>query len=215
MSEHKPYIIWDWNGTLLDDTRSAIDTLNIMLQRRGGCAITDEFYRDHFSFPVKPFYKSIGVCLENENWDDLAREYHDIYESMPKVLNAAALAALQRAKALTSGQSILSALREDLLVNITKELGVADFMDHIYGVDNLDGASKIERGFELMAKIGDRSDDIVLIGDSLHDKAVADALGVKCVLTGEGSHAAWRLKAVSPTGDTLTQALDIALNIMI
>ena len=51
----------------------------------------------------------------------------------------------------------------------------------------------------------------VLIGDALHDKEVADALGVRCVLCAQGSHAAWRLRAVAPTGDTLMETLDLAL----
>ena len=45
------HILWDWNGTLLDDTQAALDTLNIMLARRGGRPIAMDFYRDHFSFP--------------------------------------------------------------------------------------------------------------------------------------------------------------------
>ena len=28
------YVLWDWNGTLLDDTQAALDTLNIMLAAR-------------------------------------------------------------------------------------------------------------------------------------------------------------------------------------
>ena len=53
--------------------------------------------------------------------------------------------------------------------------------------------------------------DVVLIGDALHDKEVADALKVRCVLCGQGSHAAWRLREVAPTGDTLLEAVDLAL----
>ena len=33
---NSPHLIWDWNGTLLDDTDAAIETLNIMIGRRGG-----------------------------------------------------------------------------------------------------------------------------------------------------------------------------------
>jgi phosphoglycolate phosphatase-like HAD superfamily hydrolase len=51
-----------------------------------------------------------------------------------------------------------------------------------------------------------------MIGDSLHDKEVADALGVRCVLCAQGSHAAWRLRAVAPTGDTLLDAVRLALD---
>ena len=210
------HILWDWNGTLLDDTQAALDTLNIMLARRGGTPITMEFYRDHFAFPVKPFYKSIGVCLENEDWDALAREYHDVYAEQPKRLNPETVAALERVKAAGARQSIISALRQDLLEEITARLGVAKYMDRICGVDNLDGFGKIDRARELISALqtpqtSQTSQTFILIGDSLHDKEVADALGVRCVLCGQGSHAAWRLRAVAPTGETLLDALDIAL----
>ena len=212
------HILWDWNGTLLDDTQAALDTLNAMLARRRGRPIAMDYYRDHFAFPVKPFYKSIGVCLENEDWDALAREYHDVYAEQPKRLNPETIAALERAKASGARQSIISALRQDLLEEITAELGVAKYMDFIYGVDNLDGRSKVERARELISAIQNsqtfelsNSQTFVFIGDSLHDKEVADALGVRCVLCAQGSHAGWRLRAVAPTGDTLLEALDLAL----
>ena len=211
------HVVWDWNGTLLDDTQAALDTLNVMLARRGGRPVAMDFYRDHFAFPVKPFYKSIGVCLENEDWDALAREYHDIYARQPKRLNAEAIAALERAKAAGARQAIISALRQDLLDAATAASGVAAYMDLVYGVDNLDGASKLDRARELLKAVAPSGGaagepiDVCLVGDALHDKEVADALGIRCVLCAQGSHAAWRLRAVAPTGDTLLEAVDLAL----
>ena len=207
------HVFWDWNGTLLDDTQAAVDTLNAMLARRGGRPVAMDYYRDHFAFPVRPFYESIGVCLENEDWDALAREYHDTYAEQPKRLNPEAVAALERAKAAGARQSVISALRQDLLEAALVECGVRGFFDYVYGVDNLDGRSKADRAKELFRRVAAEGDasDVVVIGDALHDKEVADALGVRCVLCAQGSHAAWRLRAVAPTGDTIMDALDIAL----
>ena len=212
------YILWDWNGTLLDDTQAALDTLNAMLRRRGRTPIEMGFYRDHFSFPCRPFYEQIGMPVPDAEWDALAREYHEIYSAQPVKLNAETLAALERVKAAGVRQSIISALRQDLLDDVTKALGVAPYMECIYGTDNLDGASKLDRALELMTRLvatadeGDRFlSNVVMIGDALHDKEVADALGVRCVLCGQGSHAAWRLREVAPTGDTLLEAVDLAL----
>ena len=208
------HILWDWNGTLLDDTQAALDTLNAMLRRRGGSPIAMDYYRDHFAFPVKPFYKSIGVCLENEDWDALAVEYHDTYAAQPKRLNHEAVAALERVGAAGVRQSIISALRQDLLEAALEEFGIRRFFDYAYGVDNLDGNSKLWRARELVARLsaeGVAAGDMVVVGDALHDKEVADALGVRCVLCAQGSHAAWRLRAVAPTGDTLLEALELAL----
>ena len=212
------YFLWDWNGTLLDDTQAALDTLNEMLVRRGREPIAMDFYRDHFAFPCRPFYEEIGMSVPDSEWDALAKEYHDIYSRQPVRLNRETLAALERVKAAGARQSIISALRQDLLDDVTVKFGVAPYMECVYGTDNLDGASKLDRALELMTKLvataaeGDRFlSNVVMIGDALHDKEVADALGVRCVLCGQGSHAAWRLAEVAPTGATLLEAVDLAL----
>ena len=188
-----------------------------MLGRRGLKPIDVGFYRDHFAFPVRPFYAAIGVNLEREDWDALACEYHDTYGAQPKCLNREALTALEVVKAVGAGQSIISALRQDLLARATFDLGVSPYMDYIYGTDNLDGASKLDRARELVSLIrtvggGRRLADVVLVGDALHDKEVADQLGIGCVLCGQGSHAAWRLAEVAPTGESLMDAVRLALN---
>jgi len=209
-----PYILWDWNGTLLDDTQAALDTLNVMLARRGAKPIGMDFYRDHFAFPVRPFYESIGMELMREDWDALAREYHAIYAARPMALNRETIAALEKVKAAGVRQSIISALRQGLLDKVTAAYGVAPYMECIYGTDNLDGSSKLDRALELMSAIAPASGeklDVILIGDALHDKEVADALGVRCVLCAQGSHAGWRLREVAPTGDTLLEAVGLAL----
>ena len=215
MSARRPtYVLWDWNGTLLDDTQAALDTLNIMFKRRGAKPIALDFFRDHFAFPCRPFYDMIGMHVEDDEWDALAKEYHDVYAEQPKKLNRETIAALERVKAAGARQSIISALRQDLLDEVTAQMGVAQYMECIYGVDNLDGASKLDRALELMNRIAPavgEQPDVVLIGDALHDKEVADALKVRCVLCGQGSHASWRLRKVAPTGETLLEAVDLAL----
>jgi len=210
----KTYIIWDWNGTLLDDTRAAFDTLNIMLAKRGSKSIEMDFYLDNFAFPVRPFYEAIGVVLENEDWDMLAQEYHDIYFKQPKAPNALAKAALEKASGLCAGQAILSALRQDLLVREVAHCGLGGYLDALAGVDNLDGASKLARGKALIEQLREEHplvERFVMIGDALHDKEVADALGVECVLCPVGSHAGWRLEKVAPTAENLTAAVDLAM----
>ena len=209
-----PHIIWDWNGTLLDDTEAALKTLNIMIERRGGKPIGMEFYLDTFAFPVRPFYDMIGIGAKSEEeWNEIAREYHETYLSQPKGLNAGAVAALEAAKAAGCGQSMLSALRQDYLDVQMKEYGIDKYFDFVYGSNNLHGASKVDRARELIARLA--APHLVMIGDAVHDKEVADALGVPCVLVAQGSHAAWRLRAVAPTADTLEEAVELALQVTV
>ena len=203
-------ILWDWNGTLLDDTLSAVDALNEMLSKRGLAPIDAGFYRANFAFPVRPFYEAIGVDLDNEDWDALAREYHEAYRRRRPGLNEEAVAALEQAKRRGARQAIVSALRQDLLDEETSRLGVRGYFEKIRGTDNLDGKSKLDCAAELAAAMQDIPSRIVFIGDSLHDKEVADAVGAKCVLFGGGSHSPERLRAAAPTGDSLPHAVELA-----
>ena len=212
------WIIWDWNGTLLDDTCAGLNAFNAQLTKRGCKPITFEFYREHFAFPVKPFYALCGIDHDREDWDRIAREYHDAYAREPKALNRETIAALERVKTAGVRQCILSALKQELLDAAIDEAGIRKYFDFTYGSDNLDGGSKTGRARELMRRLcaaGRESrpvrNDIVLIGDSIHDKEVADALGVRCILCAQGSHSAERLRAVAPTGDTLLEAVELAL----
>ena len=214
------YLLWDWNGTLLDDTEAALATLNQMIAERGAAPMSMEFYRDHFRFPVRPFYDSIGIVAKDEaEWNYIAREYHEVYARQPKRLNRETVTVLEAVRRAGVHQSIISALRQDLLEGDLATYGVREYFDEVYGTDNLNGTSKLDRAHELIATLAARDSEpatlcsrITLIGDALHDREVAAALGVRCVLCAQGSHAAHRLRAVAPTGDTLGEAVRLALS---
>lgn len=206
------HIVWDWNGTLLDDTSAALAALNRMLRRRALPAIDLAFYRAHFAFPVNPFYAAIGINPEREDWDAIAVEYHAAYADEPKALNAGALPALEAVRAADARQSILSVHRQDLLERDAARYGIAGYMDSIAGTDNLHGASKLAqaRAFADRARRAHPDERLVLIGDALHDLEVARAIGAACVLFGGGSHAPDRLRAAAPTGLTLADCVSLA-----
>ncbi len=210
-----PYILWDWNGTLLDDSLACVGALNAMLSRRGIGAIDLDYYRRFFSFPARGFYERLGMRLERENWDAIAHEYHDAYLSLPAALAADAVDALELVRSAGAGQSIVSALRQDHLDAATERHGVRGFFDVVRGTDNLDGASKLDVARALAAELaapGGRA--FVMIGDSLHDKEGADAIGAKCVLFSGGSHSAERLSPAAPTASTLSEAARIAMDLV-
>ena len=108
-------LIWDWNGTLLDDIDAAVNALNRMLVSRGASPITVDRYRRCFGFPVKPFYAELGVDLEKWDWDGICEDFHAFVAAEPQRLRDDALAALGRARDLGFRQCVLSALRQDLL----------------------------------------------------------------------------------------------------
>lgn len=204
-------LVWDWNGTLLDDTAASLGAFNAELVRAHLKPITLNFYREHFAFPVKPFYTLCGIDVTRD-WDGLARAYHEAYAREKKALNVEAKAALARVRALGIRQGILSVLRQDLLERDVAREGIGDFFSFVCGTTTLDGESKVARAQALRERLGAAA-EVVMIGDALHDAVVAEAMGAKCVLCAQGGHSAARLRAVAPTGETLLESLDLALRL--
>ena len=187
------HVLWDWNGTLLDDTESCVGALNEMLLKRGGKAVTLEYFRENFAFPARTFYQKIGMDVPDGEWDALAREYHETYARQKTTrLNAETLTVLEEVRKRGWKQSILSALHQKLLEKDLERYGIRGYFERIVGSDNYDGSSKLRRAKELVAGLG-ADDLIVLIGDSLHDQEVAKELGVKCILAATGGHSYERL----------------------
>lgn len=48
-------ILWDWNGTILNDTPVAFEATNILLKKYHYPTITLEYYRDNMDTPIVNF----------------------------------------------------------------------------------------------------------------------------------------------------------------
>ena len=201
------HVIWDWNGTLLDDTAACVETLNLMLAKRGLKTVTLEFFREHFAFPARQFYNLVGMSVPDSEWDALAKEYHAIYASRSSLrLNRETRVALEAVKRRGWRQSLLSALKQELLAADLERYALTDYFTHIVGSDNYDGAGKLERARRFADEL--QGEELLVIGDSLHDAEVAAAIGAKCHLVATGGHAFHRLAAVAPTFQNLLSALE-------
>ncbi len=188
------HIIWDWNGTLLDDAQAGVNAINAMLATRGLPLIDMPSYREVFGFPVINFYRTIGFNIEQENWDAMAREFHDLFLSDPTIrLHDSATSALACLQQAGIGQSVLSASEQSILGTMLDAFGITRYFDGICGVDNLYGHSKLELGHALLERLGRSPDTVLMIGDSLHDHEVAEALGVRCLLIAQGHQSYARL----------------------
>lgn len=75
------HIIWDWNGTLLDDAWLSIKAINILLQRYKLPQINVSSYRDTFMFPVKQYYEKLGFNLLEPSFSQLSSEFIEEYKA--------------------------------------------------------------------------------------------------------------------------------------
>ena len=191
------HIIWDWNGTLLDDAETCVDILNVLLRKRGKDAISYEQYRDEFAFPVKAYYNRLGFDFEAERYDEVAREYIEIYykRQFDCKLQDDAIATLRWCREEGVSQSILSAYNQQLLTEAVEFFGLEHFFVTLAGLDNHYAHSKVEAGKGLLRELGLSGERVLLVGDTTHDYETAKAMGTDCVLVGRGHHRHERLAA--------------------
>lgn len=201
------HVVWDWNGTLLDDVFACVAAVNRMLAARQLPCIDPEQYREVFDFPVKRYYRRLGFNLDAEDWDAMAREFHRHYDAfaVDAGLRPGAAETLTRIRDRGITMSVLSACEITTLERMLKERGIRHFFDHVFGLDNLNATSKLDQGKLLIEALDLPSEEIVLVGDTNHDHEVARHLGIHCVLLAGGHQSKARLVA----NDLVETPLDI------
>ena len=193
-------IVWDWNGTLLNDLEVGVNTLNDMLGRRNLLPMTVEEYKRYFEFPVIRFYEKVGFDLNGESFHDLSVDFVKTYEKYAGevVLNKDVPEVLERLQQNGLTQFVLSALREDILVQMIRDFSIDSCFDRICGSDNIYADGKIGRGREMLKTLSIEPAETLMVGDTIHDSEVAEALGFDCVLFAGGHNDEQRLQEKAP-----------------
>ncbi len=186
------HIIWDFNGTILNDIQTGIDAVNVLLSRYGKKAVDSvEEYRAAFGFPVIDYYEKIG--LERDKFPQYAPEWvaeYNLREPDAKMFDGV-LGLLQSLKSSGYTQILLSATEKSMLLSQIERLEIIGMFDEIIGQDGIEAHGKVGAAIEWMKRT--RPQNALFIGDSLHDFEVAQAIGVKCVLVSWGHQSKERL----------------------
>lgn len=193
----KPHhVIWDWNGTLVDDAWLCVEIVNELLARRGLAPITPCKYSEVFGFPLRTYYQHVGFDLEREDFATLGDEFNILYSQRlyESRLREGAREVLAALGCNGIEQSLLSASNEVDLEEMVAHYGLRSHFAAVAGVDNGLGEGKIERGHRHLAELNYRADEVLLVGDTLHDIEVAAALGVHCLLLPSGHQSRCRLE---------------------
>lgn len=189
-------IIWDWNGTLLDDAEICRVTINKMLKTRNLPELTLEKYRDVFTFPVIEYYKAVGFDFNKEVWEPVAMEFISLYlEALPTCgLTPFAQNALENFKGKGYRQAIISAMQHDELQKSVEKLGINSFFEFVGGIGDHYAHSKIENARDYLSQAALNPQKITWIGDTIHDSEVAAEINCKCILVATGHQSYNRLR---------------------
>jgi len=212
------HVIWDWNGTLLDDADLCVEVMNDVLSRRKLPPLTAQRYADQFRFPVRDYYQELGFDFERESFEIIGTEFITGYESREAQcsLRHDALTTLEGLASRGLSQSVLSASQQARLEKQARRLEVHAHFEALVGLDDHYAAGKIEVGQQWMARSKVDPLRTVLVGDTDHDVEVARALGVQCLLVPSGHQSSERLSrcgvTVLPSLSALLDALPLTSN---
>ncbi len=201
-------IIWDWNGTLWDDTWLCVEINNHMLHRRSLPDITRETYQDKLCFPVTDYYCQLGFDYTQDPYPGLAEEFIAEYERrrFECDLHPGARELISFLKEQSIPQAVLSAYQQDALLQATDYFELTPFFDDIIGLNDIYAAGKVENGLKYVGQLGVAPDEVLFIGDTVHDFEVAEAMGVNCILLAGGHNSRPRLEACGvPVFDSLSE----------
>ena len=181
------HVLWDFNGTILDDVEAGIKSVNTLLTARDlpGLKGVSE-YQAVFGFPIIDYYRRLGFDFEKEPYEIIAPlwvEQYLINVKEAKIFDDV-LQTVAEFKRRGLVQLILSATELTMLKDQLSDLGIANAFDGVLGLDNIHAESKVS----LARQWGEQNPYArpLMIGDTVHDAEVADAIGADCILVARG-----------------------------
>ena len=200
------HIIWDWNGTLFDDAWLCLEIMNAMLLRRGLRRLTPQEYEQIFDFPVRDYYRRAGLDFQVEPFEKLSDEFIDRYmRRLPECqLREGTRDVLAFGWRKGLNQYILSAMKQETLTEMVTSFKLRTFFKDVIGLSDHHARGKVEVGRDWLERQGLDRSTVVMIGDTVHDFEVAQALEIDFMPIHSGHHSRERL---SMTGVQLLPTL--------
>ncbi len=176
-------IIWDFNGTILDDVDVCIRSANTLLCRHGLPAIKDEeSYRKIFGFPVIEYYKRLGFDFSITDYDTLAHEWVEIYlgiiEEAP--IRRGIKETVSALRSLGIKQTVLSMTEHKMLHHQLDIIGIKELFDEVCGLDDIYASSKLTLAKKWREE--HQNERVLYIGDTSHDADSARIIGAELFL---------------------------------
>lgn len=206
-------IIWDFNGTIINDLPLSFNCINTVLKRRNLSPLrTFDDYRSVFCMPIIKYYEKIGLDFSKEPYKVPADEWIELYQSsldtIPMVDGIKETLDIINSKNIS--QFVLSASEKILLKSQLDYYGLSEYFEEILGADDAYGKGKIEIAEKWAQNNHISLADSIYVGDTSHDFETAKALGCKCVLFSGGHMSKERLSAYGvPVIDKIIDLIDL------
>ncbi len=205
-------VIWDFNGTIIDDVDIGINALNTLLRKYGYDEINDKnYYRSIFGFPIKDYYARAGFDFNVIDYETLAPLWVNEYlahEEEASVIEGV-IDVISKLKIAGIHQYLVSATEINMLTAQLKYRGLFEMFDGVYGLDNIHASSKRDVACSVVKNLHGKT---IMLGDTIHDAECAVSANADVILIAAGHQSFEKLSSSGhKTVYTAKEAADIIL----
>ena len=193
-------IVWDWNGTIVNDACIFVDVMNEFLKQHHLPLIALEDYKQNFCFPIQDYWKLLGFKFTHQSFNKLNTSFIAAYKKVMLLpnLHTGIVDLLNKLYNQQVQQFVLSASETNLLQKAVSHYKINNLFKDILGVDNLNAEGKKELGRVLFKKHNLNPCETLIIGDTEYDYMVAKSLNCSIVLISHGHINHARLQKICP-----------------
>ncbi len=180
-------ILWDFNGTILDDLAHCLRTMNTVLTHHALPLLeSEDAYREVFCFPVQVYYARLGLPGDGDGFVAAAHEWIEVYRAGEEtlLLRQGVGETLDFIRASAVPQGVLSATEQNMLGEQVDALGIRHYFDALFGREDIYATDKSDIAARYAA--AHPNERVLMIGDTIHDHSTACAGGFDCVLVAGG-----------------------------
>ena len=169
------HIIWDWNGTLVDDAWLFVELMNCLLKKRGLPVISIIDYQNTFCFPLENYYKKLGFNLAAEPYEIPSMEFIKLYDENKyrPLLYPYTIQLLKMASSCGVKNYLLSAQNAESLLPLVSFYKLNRFFQLIKGTDNFHARRKENIAGEMLNNLTTKNNEVLFIGDTNMDVRIA------------------------------------------
>lgn len=182
------FILWDWNGTLVDDLNQNLSVINNLLFKRGLPVLTKDKYREIFKFPIIDFYRDAGFNVYGQDYETLVSDYQTEYaKQMDSIkLMPKAEVVLKKISRTATKQLILSASTYRAILEQMERYSISELFTSIISLSDAYAKGKLDLARRWLDSSGANPRRVLIIGDTLHDYEIAAAMKFDCLLINNG-----------------------------
>ncbi|WP_198682148.1 HAD family hydrolase [Kribbella rubisoli] len=206
------HVVWDWNGTLLNDNHAVLAAVNEVCVGFGRPELSWGDWQAAYARPMQVSYEQIlQRTLDDEEWARVDKLYHERYDALLHTCELASGTLDVLRQCIESGrtQSLLSMWFHGRLTPTVEQYGLTSYFTRIDGLaGDVGGGSKADSLIRHLEAQQLDPATVVLIGDVVDDGQAAQAAGTQCILVSTGAMTRSALEATgAPVTESITEAI--------